>query len=418
MDSILFRSVKKFKSSILTLRVIAPIEKETLNERAIIGPVLAASTKKYHSKSGLSRRLNWLYGTQFSVYTMKIGFQSVISFQFVYPNSAFLPNQESLLEPVVALLHEIIYRPLILDGHFPNTVVNDEVRLLKESLESEYNDKNEYAFQQFRQTMFDGETYSLRTKGDLSTLDRLSSHSLMEYYQEFLKQPMLISLVGDGEEAMIKHIISKYFTLKPLNDRYLWIDTEASLHACPIVKREENHITQSKLFIGYRTQVTFDQPLYLAMQLFNMMLGDSDQSLLFKTVRERDHLCYSIGSTYDSNKGMILISMGVDSTNEQKAIDAVKSVIADMQAGLFEDSWLSIAKSLQTRRIQQRNDSLVSLAHADFYYQIIHDAPFDMDTWIQKNSQITHSDIVYCANQLILDTTYTLAPKEEHHEVV
>ena len=100
MMKIDFLPTKKFKNTLITLRLIAPYEADTINYRSILPQVLASSTDKYRNKSALSRHLDGLYGTQMSVFTAKVGLESAIHFQLLFPSDRFLPNQESVSEKI------------------------------------------------------------------------------------------------------------------------------------------------------------------------------------------------------------------------------------------------------------------------------------------------------------------------------
>lgn len=415
MITIDYLPTSKFKTTLITLRLIAPFSIETINYRAILPQVLASSTKKHKNKSALSRHLDYLYGTQMSVFTTKIGFESAIHFQLQFPSDRFLPNHESLSKKIITLLYQIVFEPNQINGIFPKKIVNDEVHLLKEAFEAEYNDKNDYAFQQFRKVMFEGEQYSYRSKGIYERLDEITPASLWDYYQLMLKTDSIeLSVVGDFNQIDINHYIEEVFSNGFRLNVHRWIDDESK----PIVSvkkiREFNDIKQAKIFMGYRTNIRFDTKDYLAMMVLNVLLGDSDQAKLFRIIREENHLCYSVGSTYDSNKGVIIVSMGIEPENEVKAIDLAICVIETIKKGEFSDDELNFAKIFQVKRIRQRDDSILSLSASDFYYRNVYGKTYDTSDLVQDIEKISKEDIIRCAETLILDTIYVLTKKENN----
>ena len=413
MITIDFLPTFKFKTTLITLRLIAPFDVDTINYRAILPQVLASSTKKYKNKAALSRLLDHFYGTQMSVFTTKIGFESAIHFQLQFPSDRFLPNHESLSKKIITLLYQIIFEPNVINGVFPKKIVKDEVHLLKEAFEAEYNDKNEYAFQQFRKSMFENELYSYRSKGIYEQLDEITPASLWDYYQEMLKEDSIeISVVGDFTQSDLDKSIKEVFRNGFKNNTHRWIDDETKSITSVKNIREFNDIKQAKLFLGYRTDIRFNTKDYLAMMVLNILLGDSDQAKLFRIIREEHHLCYSVGSTYDSNKGLIIVSMGIEPENEEKAKNLAVSVIESIKNGDFSEDELNFAKIFQIKRIRQRDDSILSLSASDFYYRNVYGVTYDTSLLVQMIELVSKEDIIYCANTLILDTIYALTKKE------
>lgn len=405
---------KKFKSTLITVRLIAPFKKESLNYRAILPQVLASSTKKYRSKAGMTRRLDYLYGTQMSVFTSKLGFESIIHFQVQFPSDRFLPNQESLSEEIIQLIKQIIFHPLTYKNVFSKNAIQDEVRLVKESLEAEYNDKGDYAFQQFKKIMFENELYALRSKGDYETLDLVTPESLWTAYQHMLYNDSFhVSVAGDFDESKIRKLLKDAFDYQWEESTHQWVDTETKLITQVKFFPEYNDIKQAKLFLGYRTNIRIDSKEYLAMTVFNTLLGDSDQAKLFRTIREEQHLCYYVSSSYDSNKGALFISMGVEPGNEDLASNLAKNILESLKKGDFTEDDLAFAKSFQIKRVRQRDDSILSLSAMDFYFRNLYGISYDTNLLVQSIDSISKEDIITCANSLQLDTYYYLTRRDE-----
>lgn len=413
MMKIDFLPTKKFKNTLITLRLIAPYEADTINYRSILPQVLASSTDKYRNKSALSRHLDGLYGTQMSVFTAKVGLESAIHFQLLFPSDRFLPNQESVSEKVVDLLKQILFYPKTNQGIFTKRAVEEEIRLLKEAIEAEYNDKSEYAFQQFKKIMFENERYSFRSKGIYERLNEITPESLWQYYLNVLKNDTLhLSVVGDFNQTHLERLLSQTFNGVFKENPHHWIDDETKIISQVRRIQEFNDLKQAKLFIGYRTNVRFDSEKYLSMMVLNILLGDSDQAKLFRIIREEHHLCYSIGSTYDSNKGIIIVSMGIEPENENKAVDLAVEVIQSLKKGIISDDELAFAKAFQIKRIRQRDDSILSLSASDFYYRKVYGTTYDTHKLVEMIDSVSKEDIIACAESLILDTIYVLTKKD------
>ena len=403
----------KFKTTLITLRMIAPFEKKSINSRAIIPQILAAGTKHYKSKAGMSRRLDSLFGSQLNVYTLKIGLASVIHFSIQFPSERFLPQGVNLSKDIIKLFKEIIFEPMTIKGIFAKNLINDEIRLIRENFEAEYNDKTDYAFQQFKKAMFRNELYGLRTKGDYDLLHEITSEKLWNDYLMMLKNDTIqVSVVGDFDSVKIVQLLQEELNFSNVYHNYQWVDNESKLIEKTTKITEMNSVKQAKLMIGLRTDIRFNHPKYMSMVIFNTLLGDSDQSRLFQIIREKQHLCYYVSSTYDANKGVIFISMGIEPSQEEKAINLAVDILDNLKNIKVDDEEINLAKQFQNKRIRQRDDSLASLSGTDFYYRHVFQKPYSIEYVIESLSLVTASDLLSCANSLTLDTIYTLTGKE------
>ena len=67
-------------------------------------------------------------------------------------------------------------------------------------------------------------------------------------------------------------------------------------------------LAQSRISLGFRTDVTLRSAQYPVMLLLNAMLGGGEQNRLYTVVRGRMALCYEAGSWYDGHKGILTAS--------------------------------------------------------------------------------------------------------------
>ncbi len=74
---------------------------------------------------------------------------------------------------------------------------------------------------------------------------------------------------------------------------------------------EKEKIQQTWLFMGYRHNISSNEPLYGALLLFNAIFGKFSTSRLFVNLREKLGLCYYIDSSMPANKNIIIVSSGI-----------------------------------------------------------------------------------------------------------
>lgn len=155
----------KFKTNLISVSFQSEINRDTVTKRSLLPYVLRGATEKYPSKKALNTYLESLYGASLSTTVEKRGKTHNIKFYLSLANEKFLGHQEPLLEEGVALLKEVILKPLLVDGAFKEQVVDIEKRLLKEYIESIYDDKVSYSLQKLVENMCQGETFSINSIG-------------------------------------------------------------------------------------------------------------------------------------------------------------------------------------------------------------------------------------------------------------
>ncbi|MDD3864868.1 MAG: pitrilysin family protein [Candidatus Izemoplasmatales bacterium] len=402
----------KFKTFSIALRFASAFLPEAINNRALLPNVLLGGTKKYPSKALLQTQMDALYGLTLNVGTEKIGTESVIYFEMKFVNEKYLPNQGMALAEALDLLAEIIYNPRQIKNLFCQQIVDEEIRLLKEDFEAEYINKSEYAYNQFMKTMFKTELHQYRAKGIYETLDEVTLVSLKNSYLQMLHNDnVTIICVGDFEYATMDALIAKRFSFDSPIHQESWLDRETKDIVNATVVTEDSDVSQARINQGYRFPVRFGDQDYYAGVVLNAIFGEFDHSQLFQIVREENTLCYYISSSYDSNKGVIIMMAGVDPGNEEQTLALIDTIVKGLKTGALADEEITIAKESLIQRIRQNADSPERLAHLFFLYRKTLGKEFDPNQTLAAIAAVNKQDIITVAQKLTLDTTYILTKK-------
>lgn len=99
-------------------------------------------------------------------------------------------------------------------------------------------------------------------------------------------------------------------------------------------------LAQSRISLGFRTDVTLRSAQYPAMLLLNAMLGGGEQNRLYTVVRGRMALCYEAGSWYDGHKGILAASAGCGRTDLPAVEQEILHQLAELARAAFHSlSW-------------------------------------------------------------------------------
>ena len=402
----------KFKTNLISVSFQSEINRKTVTERSLLTYVLRSATEKYPSKKEINAYLESLYGASLSTTVEKRGKTHNVKFYLSLANEKFLGNREPLLEEGVELLKEVILNPLIVNGAFKEQVVEVEKRLLKEYIESIYDDKVSYALQKLVENMCKGEVFSTNSIGYVEDLNRINGQTLMSAYQQMLNENQIsITVVGDIEHEKVYEIFKDHFDFKHRSINLTVIDSEdKEINDIQVIK-EEQDIAQGKLNIGYRTHTRIGDEDYLPLLVFNGMFGGYAHSKLFMNVREKASLCYYCASRLDNYKGVMYVYSGIESENYEKAVKIIDEQLKDMIAGNFTDKEIELAKkSLINSKLESMDQASGMMAH-EALNKLLKE-PLTVEEWVNEVNSVTAEQIVSVAKKIKEDTIFFLTGKE------
>lgn len=174
-------------------------------------------------------------------------------------------------------------------------------------------------------------------------------------------------------------------------------------------KREKLDIAQGKLVIGLDV-LSKQENLGCIALVYNAILGDGVNSMLFQNVREKASLAYSTKSKYVKQKGNIFIRCGIEVDNYQKALDIIKEQLEAVKKGNFNDEDINNAKCYLIsgiKAIEEEQDSEVV-----FYIgNEISNVNMSLKQYIEGVERVSKEEIMEFANMLEYNTIYFLTNK-------
>ena len=173
---------------------------------------------------------------------------------------------------------------------------------------------------------------------------------------------------------------------------------------------ENQDISQSQLALGYKLDKTSDFERRYVLNVLTYILGGGSDSKLFKEVREKNSLCYSITSIGVPLQNAMIITSGISANNFKKAVSLIKKNVKSMQQGLFTKEDIMKAKVTYINSIKELEDNPQNLL--SMYTGIEYLKSDDIDGRIKKISKVTKKDITRLASKMHLDVIYMLKGEE------
>lgn len=383
----------RFKTNLYAIFLTIPMKKEDAAINSLIPAVLRRGTEKYPTQLEIEKRLEEMYGASFNCGVDKIGNYQVLKFYIEGLSNEYTEEKQNIEE----LLKEIIYSPVLENGHFKTEYVEQEKENLKLIIESRKDNKARYAYERCIEEMFENEPYGVYKYGSVEDVEKVTPESLYNQYKKILEDAQ-INVFGCGnqlEEIEIPHKNT--------------IEIKNVIHENKHKEiKEKADVTQGKLIIGLDTPEE-NKP---AITMYNAILGGGANSKLFQNVREKASLAYSAGSSYIRRINSIFIKTGIKNENYEKTLEIIKKQLQDMKQGNITDKEFRDAKQLiisSLKLIPEQQEDLIAFT----YDQKIFGENQSIDEYISNISKVTKENVIEIAQKIDIDTIYFLYGEEK-----
>ena len=400
---------RKFKTSLLSAQFVTPLAEETASTYALLPAVLRRGTVTYPDMGALSARLDKLYGARIDYTVRKKGESQCVGFVASFIDDSFIPGGERLLEPVAALLGELVCDPATERGRFVSAYFESEKTNLIDAIRSIINDKRDYADSRLLQTMCAGEAYGIPRLGSEEGAERLQLRKLYAQYGRLIASSRLeLFYSGSADRRRVEDALLSAFATLPRENIRETLPALGHPARQEVLRVEEAlDVTQGKLGMGFACGSDDTAALLMGNTLF----GGSSNSKLFLNVREKLSLCYYASSLYHRQKGIITVSSGIEFENYQKAYDEIMAQLDAVRNGDLEDWELDGARSTLLNAYASMGDSQGKLEN--FYLgQAATGQSETPEELAEQARNVTPERIFNAMKSVELDTVYFLRGKE------
>lgn len=411
-NGVFFNSIKdsRFKTMRISANALVPLSADAASSNALLFGVLSRSCKAYPDFTVLSKKLSSLYGADLTVSVRKAGDCQALTITASGLDDRYAFEGESVARELSLLLCSVIFEPNVTDGAFDEGEVEQERRQLLDVIDSEFNDKRIYANDRLIKNMCANEVFGLNRYGTAEKIKEATVQSLYSVWQNLLKNAKFeIMFIGDSASEKAEEVFKNAFS-KVQREPYK-LSTQV-VRSAETVKHitEEMELSQSKLVMGFRTDIAVPDKEVNAARLMCAILGGTANSKLFCNVREKQSLCYYCAARYDKLKGIMTIDSGVEGNNINKAEKAILKEVEDMKNGKITDFEMDSTKLAVVNSFRATNDTVSGIE--SWYANQLFEGDFKSIEQVSAEiNEVTKEQIVKAAQRLTLDTVYVLKNK-------
>lgn len=380
-------SSNKFSDVSVAIRTQLPLERSTITAYNILVYMLKTKTKLFKTKQALISNLNEAYGMKLACGLSSYGADLILTTRIQYIRSDWI-EEEDYIHKVKEITDQVLFHSVLDEASF-----EEAKYLYRNKLTRILDDPDGLAIYTCLTTLNTNHEISIPIQGSLDDLDQLTLQDIQNVYSAYLKADKHILVCGCLDEEM-KTYLERMDSSSKLNS------TRSLL---PILDYQEEiiekNISQSSIALVYATSTDILSEDYYKMFVMNSLLGQSPTSLLFEEVREKHSLCYSISSYLIQFDGALIITLGTNKENIEKAIDLINQQIQRIIDLDFDPELLNTAK-------KDCIDSLIAAQDYPFsqidqrFMDVLLSRDTDRDKKIKNIQKVSLEDVSAAAKKL------------------
>ena len=406
-----FINTDKHKTDLTCVILTVPLKREYVTKNALIPFLLRRGTEKLPNQYLINKEMENMYGASFNLGIDKSGDNIILKFYIETISNEYALDGENILKRNIENLLDIIFNPLKNNGLLNQDFLDIEKENLRKVINSKIDDKDAYAFERCISEMYKQNGFGLYKFGYIEDIDKITIEEITEYYDWLISNAKIdIFMSGKINEKEFTNVLLENQNIKDLNPREgYYILNRQSTESRQNVENEvfeSMNVVQGKLVLGLN--VDFDDENLQAIALvYNAILGDGANSMMFQNVREKAGLAYSSKSTFIKQKMNIFIRCGIQIENYEKALNLIKVQLDNIKTGEFSDEDIEVAKVYLTssiKNIEEEQDTEI------VYYigQELSGTNRSIEEYIDRIQRVSKEDILAFAEKVSINTIYFL----------
>ena len=398
---------ERFKQACMSVQLLRPVCREEAGLNALLPSVLLRGCESAPDIRAIARRTDDLYGASIGGCVRRVGDWQTTGLSCGFVEDRFCLSGDQIMKPMTALLRDLLLRPVLENGMFRQDFVETERKSLVLTIESEINDKRSYAQSQLLRKMCSADSNAIPRLGEKEAVERITAEDLYAHYRRILKEsPIEVAYVGSMNPETVAQLVADMF--RDVERSYVNLPDQTAFHDGGGGEyTEQMDVTQGKLAMGFVTPIWDDDERVMALRLLNIIFGAGMTSKLFMNVREKLSLCYDIGSSFNSAKGLLTVNAGIDCDKVELTRQEVMNQLAACQNGAITAEELEAAKQYMISSLRAVYDSTGAI---EYFYSMenLSVRPMTPEQNIAAVERTTLDDVVAAAKTLRLHTVYFL----------
>lgn len=286
-----------------------------------------------------------------------------------------------------------IYSDMLVNAEFEQSELDRERQVVIEEMKRCDDEPTEVLYKRAMDNYFNGLSYAHDELGNEAIIEKVSRKDLLDYKNKYYTaENCVISVVGnidfDELDRIVEQSFSRYFDYEAQPNKVDFEPFKINISKTyDIVERDDN---QANVCVMIKTVSSIQEEKYIS-DLYSSILGNSQNSRLFKIIREKLGLVYTIYSYNDISPkaGELVIVFGTRPKNVKKAMIEVKKAILDFAENGATEEELIRAKNWKKSCLSFGMETNSNIAEINGTIFNLYNKIFDKNERLEKINNVT-----------------------------
>ena len=308
---------------------------------------------------------------------------------------------ERAIDVLADMFHSSILDPKEIDRE--RSVVHQEIRRT-------HDQPGAFVGELLGQAVYGDQQLGWPTAGTEETVAEITQQDFKDWMSVWYGMPnVVVSVAGNTDHATVVGLVEPLFKNGNSSEPPAMPVLNGSLPARQVIS-DSRDISQTNLALGIPALSRYDPDRY-TLTILNSILGRGMSSRLFKEVRERRGLAYSVGSSVNphSDIGTLVVSAGVSPEN---AVEAVRVILLELEKLVqesVEDAELTKAREYAVGSFRLSLESTMSLGQRAGQSLLTLGEIEPIDEVVEKLQAVTAGDVQRVAGRVLVKGNGALA---------
>jgi len=309
------------------------------------------------------------------------------------------------LELAVDVLADMLLHPLL------DTVEIDRERsVVQQEIRRNRDQPGIWVSELLNQAIFGDQPMGWSTAGNEEAVAAMQRQDFVDYLDIwYVPANLVVSVAGNVSPTEVEALARRYFDDRPAKASPSFAPVNSDLPDQHLTA-EARQIAQTNLSIGYLAFPRKDPDRYPLM-VFNNLLGRGMSSRLFKEVRERRGLAYSVGSSVSRfmDTGVLVISAGVAPENLKEAAAVIRQELQKLVEEAVSEEEMAKVRDYSVGNLRLGLETSMALGQRAGELLLTMGEIETIESVVEKLRAVTADDILRVARRIIQGAKPTLA---------
>ncbi len=305
-----------------------------------------------------------------------------------------------------------VYSDLIIRSKFEKEELDKEREVVIEEMKKCQDDPVEVMYEAAMENFYHGQKYAHDALGNEENIKNVTREQLLKFKNRFYQaNNCIISVTGNFEFEQVEKIVTKYFAsaFKQKGKPYE-VDFNKLMPTIEekykIVERDDK---QANVCIMIASENYSSQKKYIA-DVYASILGNTQNSRLFKEIREKLGLVYSIYSSFElsAKSGNLVIAFGTRPKNVKKALCEIRRILTELAGSGVLGEEMLYAKNWKKSCMGYSYESSSVIADLNASMVHYHGKPISADERLLFYSAVTKKQVDEYAKTIAAEKMYAV----------